>query len=158
MDSGDKQKQVGSLLKYKNLNAEDLDLYLTLIYNTKYKYLVSLRNILDNDKKFLELLDIFAGIRIWFPERERTYRYLEKSCTYNYLKNRDFSKDAYSVISKLVEKRVIQVKSMITNLEATLVEREEMLRNSTREVEKLLNKPKVKRLEDYIYGVKRDEK
>ena len=139
MQSGNDRKPVGNLLKYRNVSKEDIDLYLTLIMNnSKYRFLLPIRDIVDDDQKFVQILDLFAGSRIWFPDRLRTYRYLEKATTYNYLKNRGFSPGAYKTIAKQIDKRVTQTKSLMTTVEATIEGRERDIKVETDLVKKEL--------------------
>jgi hypothetical protein len=139
MQSGNGDKPIGNLLKYRNISEEDIDLYLALITNnSRYRFLLPLRDIVDDDQKFLQILDLFAGTRMWFPDRIRTYRYLERATTYNYLKDRNFSPDAYKTIAKQIDKRVTQTKSLMTTIEATLEEREKDIRVVSSGVQKEL--------------------
>ena len=139
MQSGNERKPVGNLLKYRNINKTDIDLYLTLIVsNSKYRFLLPLRHIIDDDQKFLQILDLFAGSRIWFPDRVRTYRYLEKAATYNYLRERDFSPAAYKTVAKQIDKRVTQTKSLMTTVDTTLELREKDIGVATAAVQKEL--------------------
>ena len=139
MQSGKERKPVGNLLKYRNVSKEDIDLYLTLIVsNNKYRFLLPLRDIINDDQKFLQILDLYAGSKVWFPDRIRTYRYLEKATTYNYLKYRNFSPKAYKTVAKQIDRRVTQTKSLMTTVEANIEEREKDIRISLGSVQREL--------------------
>lgn len=147
----DKNKLVGNLLKYKSIKKEDIDLFLILLFNNKYKLLAPLRDIIDDDIKFLEILDLFAGSRIWFPERLRSYRNLERATTYNYLKERNFSPEAYKSVAKQIDKRIIQTKSLMETIDATLTNEKE-IKASMRMIQKDLNtRKRLDPLEDYSF-------
>ena len=139
MKYGNKVKPVGNLLKFKNISSRDVDLYLTLItHNDRYRFLLPLRDIIDDDKKFLEILDLFARCSVWFPDRNRTYRCLEKAATYNYLKDRNFSPSAYKTVAKQIDRRITQTKSLMTTLEASMEHRERNIKTATNKVKKEL--------------------
>ena len=147
----DKNKLVGNLLKYKNIKKEDIDLFLILLFNNKYKLLAPLRDIIDDDFKFLEILDLFAGSRIWFPERLRSYRNLERATTYNYLKERGFSPEAYKSAAKQIDKRIIQTRSLMETIDTTL-SLEKDIKASMRLVQKELEtRKKLDPLESYNF-------
>ena len=150
MDSN--TKDVGNLLKFKNVSKEDIDLFLMLLYNNKYKLLLPLRDIIDDDQKFLEVVDLFAGYRLWFPERIKTYRYLERATTYNYLKERNFSPQAYKSIAKQIDKRVIQTRSLMETVESTVNNREKMIKADVKQIKRDLdNRKKLDPLENYSF-------
>lgn len=143
MTHGSKEKLVGSLLKYKGIKREDLDLYFLLLFKSRYKLLAPLRDIIDDDYKFLQILDLFAGTRIWFPPRDRTYRVLERATSYNYLKERNFSHEAYKALAKRIDRRLIQTKTLMDTVDRVLTQ-EKTIRKQMRDIDKLLEESQAK--------------
>lgn len=111
---------VGNLLPFRNLTDEQKNLFIKLI-SDDYTYIFQiLFNIINDDKKTLELLDILSGQRIQFPSRKKLYKLLEKIQMYTYSKHRNFSEESYKIQSKIYKKRISQIKNIVTRIDYLL--------------------------------------
>lgn len=115
MDSSD----IGKTALYKNIDDEKYELFLKLLSFEKGEFL----NVLDtltNKEVVLKLLDIFAGESIKFPNRKAFIWVLEKVSMYMYLKEHNFTQDAYYVVSKEYDKTVYEVKKIVAVIDKNL--------------------------------------
>lgn len=111
---------VGSLIVFKDLTKEQKDLFIKLI-SGEYSYLFQiLYNVIDDDNKVLEILDIFEGQRFQFPSRKKLYKLLTRIKFYTYVKSRDYSEDAYKTLAKQNNMRISQIKSLVNRIDNIL--------------------------------------
>lgn len=113
------QEDVGKTALYKNIDDERYDLFIKLLSFENSEFLEVLNNMTDKDT-VLKLLDVFAGEYIKFPNRRSVIWVLEKVNIYTYLKKRNFSDEAYSVISKEVDRTVYEIKKIVSVIEKNL--------------------------------------
>lgn len=107
---------VGNLLPFRNLTQEQKELFIKLISDDYSHVFQILFNIIEDDQKVLELLDILSGQRIQFPPRKKLYKLLEKIQIYTYSKHRNFSEDSYKTQAKIYKKRISQIKSIVDRI------------------------------------------
>lgn len=107
----------GSLLLFREATSEDIDLLLKMISSDKYAFIALMRRVINNDRTLLKMLDVLSGYKVTFPERRKIYKTLEKIFIYQYVKNHDYSHNAYVLISKQYNKRVTQVKSIVETMD-----------------------------------------
>lgn len=112
--------EAGSLLLFSKATKKDIDLLLTLLSVDKYDYIDILRVIFKDDIKLIKFLDIMAGQKVHFLERRKVYKTLEKVVIYNYCKSRNFSEDSFKTMAKQYDKRIPQVKSIISTVDKFL--------------------------------------
>lgn len=111
---------VGNLLPFRNLTKEQKELFIKLI-SDDYSYIFQiLFNIIEDDQKTLELLDILSGQRIQFPPRKKLYKLLEKIQMYTYSKHRNFSEESFKTQSKIYKKRISQIKNIVNRIDYLL--------------------------------------
>ena len=68
----------------------------------------------------MELLDIFAGKKIQFPDRKKLYKLLEKIRIYTYVKSRNYSPESYKLLAKQYKKRISQIRSTVERVDYLL--------------------------------------
>ena len=107
---------LGCLLLFNNISEEDMGLLIDSLQNEKYGFIALLREVIDDDKVLLELLDVLSGQRVQFPPRRKVYKTLERISIYTFCKKRDFTYDSYRLASKQFGKRIPQIKAIIETM------------------------------------------
>ena len=119
-DTEEQDYAVGSLVNFKDMTEEQKDIFIKLM-SDDYSYMFQvLYNTVGNINDFLKLIDIFAGKRILFPNRKKTYKLLYKIQIYTYIKSKNYSPDAYKLLARQCKKRVSQIKSIVSRVEHLL--------------------------------------
>lgn len=110
--------ELGCLALFKNITDEDMELFIDLVTNDFSPFLRVLYNIVGDKNKILRILDAFEGQRIYFQDRKKFYKTLEKVTIYNYIKNHNYAPEAYSSMSKQFQKRVSQLRNIVDRINA----------------------------------------
>lgn len=114
------QEDIGKTALYKDLDDDKYDLFMQLLSFENNDFLTVLNNVVDRNS-LLMLLDTFAGESIKFPNRKSVIWVLEKVHIYTYLKERDFSQEAYRTISKMYDRSVYEIKKIVNVIEKNLL-------------------------------------
>lgn len=120
MNPEEEEYIVGCLSAYRNLTEEQKDLFIKLVSDDCSSEFQILFNILDDDILTLEILDIFAGRRISFPDRKKLHKLFEKIQIYTFVKNRGKTADSYQLLAKQYKKRISQIKAVVERIEYLL--------------------------------------
>lgn len=111
---------VGSLISFKGLTNEQINLFIKLI-SSDYSYLFQiLFNVVDDENLVLKLVDIFAGQKIQFPQRKKLYKLLEKIKIYTFVKSKGYSEESYKLLAKQYGKRISQIKAIVDRIDYLL--------------------------------------
>lgn len=113
------QEDVGKTALYKNLDDEKYELFMKLISFDNTEFL-SIIDIMAGRNTLLMLLDTFAGESIKFPNRKSVIWALEKVHMYMYLKERNFSQEAYHTVSKMYDRSVYEIKKIVKVIDKNL--------------------------------------
>lgn len=109
--------ELGCLALFKNISDEDMQLFIDLVTNDFSPFLRTLYNIVGDRNTVLRILDAFEGQRIYFQDRKKLYKTLEKVTIYDYIKNHDYEHEAYSTMSKQFSKRVSQIRNIVERID-----------------------------------------
>lgn len=112
-------EDIGKTSLFKDISDEQYDLFLKLLSFENGDFLQAISS-LTNKETVLKLLDIFSGEYIRFPNRKSLIWVLTKVSMYTYLKERNFSQDAYYVVSKEYDKTVYEIKKIVNVIEKNL--------------------------------------
>ena len=82
--------------------------------------LLVLFNIIGDNLVTLELIDIFAGERISFPNRKKLYKLLEKIQIYTFINNKGRSPESYQLLAKQYKRRISQIKAVVNRIDYLL--------------------------------------
>lgn len=144
--SNKKEYEPGCLVTFRKMTDEQYKIFAKqLSDNVSYK-LDILRNILEDDMLFLEILDIFAGESINIPTRKQLFQYLDRTFMYTYAKSHGFTEDAFNSISKHFGEKLAIVKSRTLRI-SELLDKEEYA-SLVKAQNKLKAKRKAKREEN----------
>lgn len=113
------QEDIGKTVLFKDLDEDKFELFLKFLSFEKSEFLNIIRVMTDNNT-LLKLLDTFAGTSIRFPNRKSLIWVLEKVNIYTYLKNHNFSQDAYYTMSKEYDRTVYELKKIVNVIEKNL--------------------------------------
>lgn len=116
----EQEYNVGNLLPFRNLTEEQKNLFIKLVSDDYSHIFQIIFNVIEDDTKTLELIDILAGQRIQFPARKKLYKLLEKIKIYTYVKNRDNSNESCQTLAKIYKKRVSQIKAVVSRIDYLL--------------------------------------
>lgn len=110
---------IGSLVFSKDITKDDIQFLVNIIAREPSNETVKiLESIVDDPSLMLEILDLLAGYRIKFPDRN----YIEKTVTYiriySYVKSRGFSEESYRAVAKQFDKRPLQCKKIVERFDA----------------------------------------
>ena len=119
-DTEEQEYDVGSLLSFKDMTKEQKDIFIKLISDDCSFVFQILFNIIEDDNTTLELIDIFAGKRLLFPNRKKIYKLLYKIQIYTYIKSKNYSVEAYQLLAKQCKKRVSQIKAIVNRVDYLL--------------------------------------
>ena len=108
----DEDYLVGSLSTFRNLSEEQKKLFIKLVSDDCSSVFQILFNVINDDLLTLELIDIFAGERIAFPNRKKLYKLLEKIQIYTFIKSKRDSPEAYQLLAKQYKRRISQIKAI----------------------------------------------
>ena len=112
-------EDIGKTSLFKDLSDEQYELFLKLLSFENNEFLNVINSLTDKDT-LLKLLDIFAGEYVRFPNRKSLIWVLTKVNMYTYLKERNFSHDAYYVVSKEYNKTIYEIKKIVNVIEKNL--------------------------------------
>ena len=87
-----------------------------MITNDFSPFLRVLYNIVDDKTLILKILDAFEGQRIYFPDRKKIFKTMERVVIYNYIVNHNYSEESYSAMSKQFSKRVSQIRNIVDRI------------------------------------------
>lgn len=110
---------IGKTSLFKDLSDDKYDLFLKLLSFENSEFLDVLCKMTDRNT-VLQILDVFAGEYIKFPNRKSVLWVLQKVNMYTYLKQKDFSEDAYKFISKEYDRTVYEIKKIVKVIEKNL--------------------------------------
>lgn len=112
-------EDIGKTALFKDLDDEKYNLFLQLLSFENAEFLKVFDSLTDRNT-VLKLLDIFGGECIKFPNRKSVIWVLEKVNMYTYLKSRNFSQEAYYVVSKEYDRTVYEIKKIVNVIEKNL--------------------------------------
>ena len=99
------------------IDLEPTEKEIFLNYLCKCKHLESIYYLeAEFGDKLLEFLDLFQGETIKVPSKNELVSIANNSIIYNYLKERDFTEDAYSRASTLFKKRVTVLERIVEKM------------------------------------------
>ena len=113
------QDDIGKTALFKDLSDEKYELFLKLLSFENNEFLEVLSKMTDKNT-LLKLLDVFSGEYIRFPNRKRIIWVLEKVNIYTYLKNKNFSDEAYYTVSKEYDRTIYEIKKIVNVIEKNL--------------------------------------
>lgn len=113
------QEDIGKTALFKDLDDDKYDLFLKLLSFENSEFL-NILDIMTDKNTLLKLLDVFAGEYIKFPNRKSVIWALDKVNMYTYLKQHDFSQEAYYVVSKEYNRTVYEIKKIVNVIEKNL--------------------------------------
>ena len=114
------QDDIGKTTLFKDLDDEKYSLFLQLLSFENSEFLDVIDKMTDRNT-LLKLLDVFAGEYIRFPNRKSVIWVLEKVNMYTYLKNRNFSDEAYYTVSKEYDRTVYEIKKIVNVIDKNLL-------------------------------------
>lgn len=109
---------VGSLALFKNITNDDINLFIDLITNDFSPFVKVLYNIVGDRSVVLKIIDAFEGQRIYFPDRKKSFKTMERVVIYNYIVNHNYSDESYSTMSKQFSKRVSQIRNIVNRIDS----------------------------------------
>ena len=109
----DEDYLVGSLSTFRDLSDEQKNLFIKLVSDDCSSVFQVLFNIIDDNLLTLELIDIFAGEKISFPNRKKLYKILEKIQIYTFIKSKGYSQESYQLLAKQYKRRISRIKSVV---------------------------------------------
>lgn len=112
----------GCLMLFRDLTEEQKELFLTLLSDDYSSNFQVLFNVLEDNELTVELLDLFAGNKLMFPNRKKLYKLLEKVKIYTYVKSKNCSPESIKLLSKQYDKRVSQINAIIERVDYLLSE------------------------------------
>ena len=119
MDLENQGDDIGKTVLFRDLDDEKFELFLKLLSFENNEFL-NIINIMTDKNTLLKLLDVFAGEYIKFPNRKSIIWVLEKVNMYTYLKQHDFSQEAYATVSKEYDRTVYEIKKIVNVIEKNL--------------------------------------
>lgn len=120
--NSEEEFEVGKLLAFRDLTEDQKNIFIKLV-SSEYSYIFQvLFNIIDDDYLTLELIDILAGQKLQIPNRKKLYKLLEKIKIYTFIKQKNYSSEAYKLLAKQYNIRISQVKSAVSRVEQLLNE------------------------------------
>jgi len=111
---------IGSLLIYRDITEEQKNLFIDFLSTDVSNSFKVLFNVIDDDFLVMELLDIFAGKRIQFPDRKKLYKLLEKVKIYTYVRSKNYSPESYRLLAKQYKKRISQIRSTVERVDSLI--------------------------------------
>lgn len=116
----DLKYDVGSLIVFKDLTAEQKEIFVKLLSDDNSYLIQVLFNILEDDYKTLQLIDLLAGQRIQFPDRKKIHRLLEKIQIYTFVKHSNNKEAACKLLAKQYNKRILQIRTIVDRIDYLL--------------------------------------
>lgn len=110
---------IGKTSLFKDLSDEKYELFLKLLSFENNEFLEVIDKMTDRNT-LLQLLDVFAGEYVKFPNRKSVIWVLQKVNMYTYLKQKNFSDDAYRFVSKEYDRTVYEIKKIVKVIEKNL--------------------------------------
>ena len=129
MFDSDDEFSIGSLLIYRDITEEQKNLFIDFLSTEVSSSFKILFNVIDDDYLVMELLDIFAGKKIQFPDRKKLYKLLEKIKIYTYIKSKNYSPDSYKLLAKQYKKRISQIRSTVERVDYLLNNRNQNIKD-----------------------------
>ena len=103
-------------LSVLDLSEEELDTYIKYLESSKgLECLPFLDKVLG--KEIILFLDLFAGEVIKVPTRSELIKIANYVIIYNYIKQRNFTDDAYTKAASLFKRRVSNLKRIVEKVE-----------------------------------------
>ena len=116
----DEEYPVGCLSTFRDLSKEERDLFIKLLSDDCSSAFQILFNIIDDDILVLEILDIFAGNKVNFPNRKKLHKLLEKIQIYTFVKSKGKTPESYQLLAKQYKKRISQIKAVVDRIDYLL--------------------------------------
>ncbi len=116
----DEEYLTGCLSSFRNLSDEQKDLFIKLVSDDCSSSFQVLFNILEDNILTLEIIDIFAGEKINFPNRKKIYKLLEKIQIYTFINSKGRSAESYQLLAKQYKKRISQIKAVVDRIDYLL--------------------------------------
>ena len=116
----EEEYNVGILVSFRNMNQEQVELFIKLISDESSYLFQVLFNVLEDDDAALQLIDIFAGQKIQFPSRKKIYKLLERIKIYTYVKSKGYSQESIQLLAKQYKRRNSQIKSYVDRIDYLL--------------------------------------
>lgn len=116
----EEEYNVGNLVSFRNMNQEQVELFIKLISDESSYLFQVLFNVLEDDDAALQLIDIFAGQKIQFPSRKKIYKLLERIKIYTYVKSKGYSQESIQLLAKQYKRRNSQIKSYVDRIDYLL--------------------------------------
>ena len=116
MENGE---DIGKTALFKDMSDDKYELFLKLLSFENNEF-IDIINKMTDKNTVLKLLDTFAGEYIKFPNRKSVIWVLEKVNMYLYLKARNFSDEAYYIVSKDYDRTVYEIKKIVNVIEKNL--------------------------------------
>ena len=116
----EEEYNVGNLVSFRNMNQEQVELFIYLISDESSFLFQVLFNVLEDDDAALQLIDIFAGQKIQFPSRKKIYKLLERIKIYTYVKSKGYSQESIQLLAKQYKRRNSQIKSYVDRIDYLL--------------------------------------
>jgi Mor family transcriptional regulator len=120
MNEVEDEFSIGSLLIYRDITEEQKNLFIDFLSTDISSCFKVLFNIIDDDFLVMELLDVFAGKKIQFPDRKKLYKLLEKVKIYSYVKSKNYSPESYKLLAKQYKKRISQIRSTVERVDSLI--------------------------------------
>jgi hypothetical protein len=128
----------GCLAFFKDLTPEQYKYFILQLSDTSTYKLDILKNLINDDVKFLMICDIFAGENLCFPNRKLMFQTFNKAFMYDYVKKRDFSETSFELAAKIFNDKIPTVKNKVLRLVS--LEDGDKYESLKKEQEKLTNK------------------
>lgn len=94
MENNSELNSSGSLIFFKDIKEDELQFVIDYLSSLEgYTTLKALEVILDRPEKLVEVLDILAGYRVKFPDRQYLAKLLTNIRIWSYLKNHSIESD-----------------------------------------------------------------
>lgn len=116
----EEEYNVGNLVSFRNMNQEQIELFIKLISDESSYLFQVLFNVLEDDDAALQLIDIFAGQKVQFPSRKKIYKLLERIKIYTYVKSKGYSQESIQLLAKQYKRRNSQIKSYVDRIDYLL--------------------------------------
>ena len=97
-----------------------IELFIKLLSDDSSYLFQILFNVIENDYKVLQLIDLFAGQKIQFPDRKKVHRLLEKIKIYTFVKHSNNKDNACKLLAKQYNKRILQIRTIVDRIDYLL--------------------------------------
>lgn len=127
-ENREKNKNIDCKIGYialLDMSDEEFELLLDYFeYKKKSPCVRYLASLVGKDT-FLEMLDLFAGDQFKIPMRNESIKIINYVSIYNYLKQRDFTEEAYAKARGLFKRKTESLQSIVNSINDMSVDTEE---------------------------------